>query len=158
MAALRRRAEMVAESRRALALRQNRSCGECNQTLSEGSCIKKSSKAASVNDRLLVDARASGSDFSLILSHSVLERFLYRFSASHYKERHDTPSRPSRDADVFGFDTLDEESMSAIPREICAIECDNGMHYLMDNPPPIIKAYPKETVMRNVLGLPDRWR
>lgn len=46
-----------------------------------------SGKAASVHDRLLQVARASGSDFNLILSRYALERFLYRIFASPYKDR-----------------------------------------------------------------------
>lgn len=42
-------------------------------------------KAASVHDRLLAKARASGSDFNLLLTRYSLERFLYRVSASHYQ-------------------------------------------------------------------------
>jgi predicted nucleotidyltransferase component of viral defense system len=178
-----------------------------------------SGKAASVHDRLLAAARANGSDFNLLLSRYALERFLYRISASRYKDRfllkgallfclwYDTPSRPTRDADLLGFDALEAEAMAAVFREICAIECDDGMHYrgdsirateiredaryggirielkgmlgnarcdvqidvgfgdavtpeptevefpllLPDNPAPIIKAYPKETVIAEKL-------
>jgi len=46
-----------------------------------------SGKAASVHDRLLAIARKNGSDFNLILSRYVLERFLYRISTSRYKDR-----------------------------------------------------------------------
>lgn len=49
--------------------------------------MKTSSKAASVHDRLLAAARASDSDFNLLLSRYALERFLYRISASRYKDR-----------------------------------------------------------------------
>lgn len=178
-----------------------------------------SGKAASVHDRLLAVARANGSDFNLLLSRYALERFLYRISASRYKDRfllkgallfclwYDTPSRPTRDADLLSFDALEAEAMAAVFREICAIECDDGMHYrsdsirateiredaryggirielkgmlgnarcdvqidvgfgdavtpepaevefpllLPDNPAPIIKAYPKETVIAEKL-------
>ncbi|HCM27802.1 MAG: hypothetical protein A2Z99_01550 [Treponema sp. GWB1_62_6] len=178
-----------------------------------------SGKAASVHDRLLAIARKNGSDFNLILSRYVLERFLYRISTSRYKDRfllkgallfclwYDTPSRPTRDADLLGIDALEAEAMMAVFREICAIECDDGMNYrsdsirateiredaryggiriefkgmlgnarcavqidvgfgdvvtpeptevsfpllLPDNPAPIIKAYPKETVIAEKL-------
>lgn len=178
-----------------------------------------SGKAASVHDRLLAAARANVSDFNLTLSRYALERFLYRISASPYRDRfllkgallfciwYDTPSRPTRDADLLGFDALGAEDMAAIFREICAIECDDGMNYrsdsvramqiredaryggirieikgtlgnarcgvqidvgygdavtpeptevsfpllLPDNPAPIIKAYPKETVIAEKL-------
>jgi predicted nucleotidyltransferase component of viral defense system len=181
--------------------------------------LTKSGKAASVHDRLLAAARASGSDFNLMLSRYALERFLYRISASPYKDRfilkgallfcvwYGTPSRPTRDADLLGLDAIGAESMAAIFREICAIECDDGMNYrsdsvraaeiledaryggmrielkgmlgsarcdvridigygdavtpepmeiafpplLPDNPAPIIKAYPKETVIAEKL-------
>jgi len=104
-----------------------------------------SGKAASVHDRLLAVARKNGSDFNLTLSRYALERFLYRISASRYKDRfllkgallfclwYDTPSRPTRDADLLGIDVLDVEAMAAIFRELCGIGCDDGMNYLRDS-------------------------
>jgi len=104
-----------------------------------------SGKAASVHDRLLAVARKNGSDFNLTLSRYALERFLYRISASHYKDRfllkgallfclwYDTPSRPTRDADLLGVDILDVEAMRAVFRELCGIGCDDGMIYLSDS-------------------------
>ncbi|HOX91743.1 MAG TPA: nucleotidyl transferase AbiEii/AbiGii toxin family protein [Spirochaetales bacterium] len=106
--------------------------------------MKTSSKAASVHDRLLAAARASDSDFNLLLSRYALERFLYRISASRYKDRfllkgallfciwYDTPSRPTRDMDLLGFDSFDAEAMAAVFREICMVECNDGMDYRGD--------------------------
>jgi predicted nucleotidyltransferase component of viral defense system len=104
-----------------------------------------SGKAASVHDRLLAVARKNGSDFNLTLSRYALERFLYRISASRYKDRfllkgallfclwYDTPSRPTRDVDLLGVEALDVEAMAAIFRELCGIGCDDGMNYLVDS-------------------------
>jgi len=104
-----------------------------------------SGKAASVHDRLLAVARKNGSDFNLTLSRYALERFLYRISASRYKDRfllkgallfclwYDKPSRPTRDVDLLGVEALDVEAMAAIFRELCGIGCDDGMNYLGDS-------------------------
>ncbi|MCX7027689.1 MAG: nucleotidyl transferase AbiEii/AbiGii toxin family protein [Spirochaetes bacterium] len=99
-------------------------------------------RAISVHDRLLNQAHAAGEDFNLLVTHYALERFLYRISMSVYKDRFllkgallfdlwfDTPRRPTRDADLLGFGTLDMDKMAATMREICAIECDDGMVFL----------------------------
>ncbi len=104
-----------------------------------------SGKAASVHDRLFTVARKNGSDFNLTLSRYALERFLYRISASRYKDRfllkgallfclwYDTPSRPTRDADLLGTNVLDVEAMVAVFRELCGIDCDDGMIYISDS-------------------------
>jgi hypothetical protein len=104
-----------------------------------------SGKAASVHDRLLTQARASSSDFNLILTRYSLERFLYRLSISPYKDNfllkgallfalwYKTPHRPTRDADLLGLESETAEGMAAIFREICGIYCDDGMEYLVDS-------------------------
>jgi predicted nucleotidyltransferase component of viral defense system len=102
-------------------------------------------KAASVHDRLLAKARASGSDFNLLLTRYSLERFLYRLSASSYQERfllkgallfglwYDMPRRPTRDADLLGLQSMEREEMAAIFRSICSIPCEDGMRFLAES-------------------------
>jgi len=107
--------------------------------------LTTSGKAASVHDRLLAAARKSGSDFNLVLSRYALERFLYRLSASPFRDRfilkgallfyvwYGTPSRPTRDADLLGFDAIGSDAMASVFRQLCAVECDDGMEYRSDS-------------------------
>lgn len=102
-------------------------------------------KAASVHDRLLAKARASRSDFNLLLTRYSLERFLYRVSASPYQESfllkgallfslwYDAPRRPTRDADLLGLQAMEREEMAAIFKTICLIPCEDGMHFLAES-------------------------
>lgn len=102
-------------------------------------------KAASVHDRLLAKARTSGSDFNLLLTRYSLERFLYRVSASPYRESfllkgallfslwYDVPRRPTRDADLLGLQSMEREEMAAVFRNICSIPCEDGMRFLAES-------------------------
>ena len=104
-----------------------------------------SGKAVSVHDRLLKKAHATGEDFNLLLTHYTLERFLYRTSVSTHKDQFllkgallfdlwfDTPQRPTRDVDFLGLVSSDLEGMATVMREVCSIECDDGLVFLGDS-------------------------
>ena len=98
-------------------------------------------RAASVQARLLIRAKARGEDFSLMLSRYAVERFLYRLSVSPARDRYwlkgallfdlwfDVPHRPTRDADFLGFGPADAETLASAVREICGIAGDDGMAF-----------------------------
>jgi len=101
-------------------------------------------KIASIRDRLYQQARA-GEEFELVLTRYALERFLYRLSVSKEAEQFclkgallfdlwfDNPHRPTRDADFLGTGSDDETYISNCMREVCAIECDDGMSFDPDS-------------------------
>jgi hypothetical protein len=98
-------------------------------------------RAASVHARLLVCAKERGEDFNLILGRYAVERFLYRLSVSHSRDRYclkgallfdlwfGVPHRPTRDADFIGFGSADAKSVADAVRNICAIDVDDGMSF-----------------------------
>ena len=90
-------------------------------------------RAASVRARLLNVAKATGTDFNLVLVRFVLERLLYRLSTSAHDDRfvlkgallftlcYDLPHRATRDADLLGYGASDTASMAAVFADIAAI-------------------------------------
>jgi hypothetical protein len=90
-------------------------------------------RAASVRARLLNIAKATGTDFNLVLVRFALERLLYRLSTSAHADRfvlkgallftlwYDLPHRATRDADLLGFGASDTASMAAVFTDIAAI-------------------------------------
>jgi nucleotidyltransferase AbiEii toxin of type IV toxin-antitoxin system len=99
----------------------------------------KANLGASVRARLLNKAKAEKIEFGLLLTRFALERLLYRLSVSPHREQFllkgallfdlwfDEPHRPTRDADFLGFGATDLPALSAVFREICAIEIDDGI-------------------------------
>ena len=99
---------------------------------------------ASVRTRLLSRAKASHSDFNLILTKYALERLLYRLSISSWREAFllkgallfdlwfDQPHRPTRDIDLLGFGTSEVEEVAIMFRDICALACEDGMIFLAE--------------------------
>lgn len=96
--------------------------------------------AASVHQRLLILARASNRPFNELLQYFAIERFLYRFSLSPYKEQFvlkgaqmlrawEAPlARPTMDIDMLGWQTANTiENLERIVRECCAIEASDGV-------------------------------
>jgi hypothetical protein len=89
--------------------------------------------AASVRDRLLTKARATGIDFQGLLLRYALERLLYRLSQSKHVGTFvlkgatlfaiwlDAAYRPTRDIDLLGFGDLDEAALTQIFADICNI-------------------------------------
>lgn len=97
--------------------------------------------AASVRARLLNRARDTEQDFSLVLTRFAIERLLYRVSISTYANQFllkgallfdlwfDVPLRPTRDVDFLGFGSADLPQIESAFREICTIECDDGVAF-----------------------------
>ncbi len=95
---------------------------------------------ASIHQRLLNLARASDRPFNELLQYFAIERFLYRFSLSHYNEQFvlrgaqmlrawEAPlARPTMDIDMLGGQTANTiENLERIVRECCAVEADDGV-------------------------------
>lgn len=101
-------------------------------------------KPASLRARLLNKDKAENQDFSLVLTRYGLERLLYRLSVSSNKNNFllkgallfdmwfDIPYRPTRDIDLLGFGLAEEPLVHEAFREICAIECDDGIVFDAD--------------------------
>jgi len=96
--------------------------------------------AASVHQRLLNLARATDRPFNELLQYFAIERFLYRFSLSTYKEQFvlkgaqmlrawEAPlARPTMDVDMLAGQTANTvENLQRIVRECCEVEADDGV-------------------------------
>lgn len=97
---------------------------------------------ASIQSRLLNQARASGRPFNEFLQYFAIERFLYRLAQSPYARRFvlkgallfrawGLPAfRPTRDIDLLGQTSNEIENLVAITREICMQEVQvDGMFF-----------------------------
>lgn len=96
-------------------------------------------RAASVRARLLNVAKATGTDFNLVLVRFALERLLFRLSTSAHSDRfvlkgallftlwYDLPHRATRDADLLGFGPSDTGSMVSVFRDIASVAVDDGI-------------------------------
>ena len=90
--------------------------------------------AASVHQRLLNIARATGRPFDEVLQYFAMERYLYRLCLSRYSDSFvlkgallfrvwSIPdSRATRDIDLLGYVDNSAENLAAITEEVCAIE------------------------------------
>jgi predicted nucleotidyltransferase component of viral defense system len=98
--------------------------------------------AASVHQRLLNLARATNRPLNELLQYFAIERFLYRFSLSTYKEQFvlkgaqmlrawESPlARPTMDVDMLAGQTANTvENLARIIRECCEIEVDDGVQF-----------------------------
>jgi Nucleotidyl transferase AbiEii toxin, Type IV TA system len=85
-------------------------------------------------------ARSEGRGTHELFEIYLLERFLYRLSASPYRDRFVLKGgllltvlgvrRPTRDADVLAWGIAgDEESLLAVIREVASIPVDDGMSF-----------------------------
>jgi predicted nucleotidyltransferase component of viral defense system len=96
---------------------------------------------ASVRQRLLNLARASGQPLEQLLTRYALERLLHRLSLSTHRERfvlkgalllttwfHE-PHRATRDLDLLGYGDPSDEALLAVFREIMAILVDDGVTF-----------------------------
>ena len=95
--------------------------------------------AASVRARLLNVAKATGTDFNLVLVRFALERLLFRLSTSAHANRfvlkgallftlwYDLPHRATRDADLLGFGPSDTGSMAGVFRDIASVAANDGI-------------------------------
>lgn len=107
--------------------------------------MKKRNIAASIRAKLLTKARAEKLDFNLILTRYALERLLYRLSVSAHSGQFllkgallfdlwfDVPHRPTRDADLLGFGSDEVPDIEEVFRDICALELDDGIHFLPES-------------------------
>lgn len=98
-------------------------------------------QAASIRARLKNRADATGKDYNLLLTEFGLERLLYRLSVSSHADAfllkgallfslwHELPGRPTRDLDLLGFGSDDVSSIVATFRDVCAVACDDGIHF-----------------------------
>jgi hypothetical protein len=96
-------------------------------------------RAASVRARLLNVAKATGTDFNLVLVRFALERLLFRLSTSAHSDRfvlkgallftlwYDLPHRATRDADLLGFGPSDTGSMASVFSDIASVAVDDGI-------------------------------
>jgi len=102
--------------------------------------------AASVRQRLLNIAHERGTDFQLILIQYAIERLLYRFSRSAYKDRFvlkgatlfclwsGEPYRATRDLDLLGRGDNAVSSLEKVFREICIIPVEgDGLEFLVNS-------------------------
>ncbi len=98
--------------------------------------------AASVHARLLNGARESGEEFQRVLVRYAIERFLYRLSKSIHAESFvlkgatllavwtERPHRATKDVDLLGFGTPDEERLAAVLREVITTSVDaDGLEF-----------------------------
>jgi len=101
--------------------------------------------AASVHQRLLNKARATGRPFNELLQYFAMERFLYRLAASPHRDGFvlkdalmlaawKAPlSRPTRDIDLLGRTRNDLEAIASVVRDVCrqTVEPD-GLDFASD--------------------------
>jgi predicted nucleotidyltransferase component of viral defense system len=96
---------------------------------------------ASVRQRLLNLAHASGQPLELLLTRYALERLLHRLSMSPHRDRFvlkgamllvtwfSEPHRATRDVDLLGFGDATEDALLETFREIMAVEVDDGVSF-----------------------------
>ena len=96
---------------------------------------------ASVRQRLLNLAHASGQPLELLLTRYALERLLHRLSLSPHRDRFvlkgamllvtwfAEPHRATRDVDLLGFGDATEDALLQTFREIMAVEGDDGVSF-----------------------------
>jgi len=99
---------------------------------------------ASIRQRLLNHARARSEDFQFVLMRYGLERVLYRISRSPHAGTFvlkgaalfqlwtNSPHRPTHDLDLLGQGEPSIDRFVKIFREICEIECEDGVTFLVD--------------------------
>lgn len=96
---------------------------------------------ASVRQRLLTLARASGQPLELLLTRYALERLLHRLSISVHRDRFvlkgalllttwfDEPHRATRDLDLLGFGDSSDDALLAVFCEVMSITIDDGVSF-----------------------------
>lgn len=89
---------------------------------------------ASIQNRLLSQARSSGRPFNELLQYYTIERFLYRLAQSRFADRFVLKGavlfrawglatfRPTRDIDLLGYTRNDVENLVSIIQEVCGQE------------------------------------
>jgi predicted nucleotidyltransferase component of viral defense system len=97
---------------------------------------------ASIRDRLMNQARASGRPFNEILQYYAIERFLYRLAQSRHADQFILKGallfrlwglqdfRPTRDIDLLGNTNNEVENLVAIIKEVCTLEVhEDGVRF-----------------------------
>jgi predicted nucleotidyltransferase component of viral defense system len=96
---------------------------------------------ASIRQRLLNLAHASGQPLELLLTRYALERLLHRLSMSQHRDRYvlkgamllvtwfAEPHRATRDVDLLGFGDAAEDALLETFREIMAVEVDDSVSF-----------------------------
>lgn len=97
---------------------------------------------ASVRQRLLNLARAEGEEYQLVLSRYARERFLYRLAQSEHRDRFVLKGamlflvwqgelhRVTRDLDLLGYGTAEEDALCEVARGICTVSVpDDGVTF-----------------------------
>lgn len=98
-------------------------------------------KSSSIRARLLAKAKNRGEEFTFILDRYATECFLHRLSISNLRDRYylkgallfelwfQRVHRPTRDADLLGFDLHDANTMESTFKEICSTIVDDGITF-----------------------------
>lgn len=102
--------------------------------------------AASVRQRLLNEARASGRPFNELLQYFAMERFLFRLSVSPHGERfilkgalllvtwEISLTRSTRDIDLLGIMANDVDRIVTVVKELCRQEVEpDGLEFAPDS-------------------------
>jgi predicted nucleotidyltransferase component of viral defense system len=101
--------------------------------------------AASVRQKLLNRARELREDFQLVLTRYALERLLFRLSQSEHANNFvlkgaflfliwtAQPYRPTRDLDLLGFGESSTEILTAIFKQLCRNNHDDGLIFVADS-------------------------
>ena len=97
---------------------------------------------ASIQDRLLNQARSSGRPFNELLQYYAIERFLYRLAQSKYTNHFVLKGallfrawgfaafRPTRDIDLLGNISNEVENLVTIMKDVCGQEVQaDGIHF-----------------------------
>lgn len=98
----------------------------------------------SVRERLLILAREDGTDYGLVLSRYVVERFLYRLSRTKHSGRFvlkgamlfavwtHRPHRPTRDLDLLGYGDLSDDALWKAFADVAEIVEADGLNFDVD--------------------------
>ncbi|ANO51891.1 hypothetical protein BA177_12375 [Woeseia oceani] len=109
------------------------------------SSLSKANLAASVHQRLLNVARVEARPFNEVLQYFAMERLLYRLSCSThqgsfvlkgallFRAWNVADGRATRDIDLLAFVDNAPENLSAIFREVCMIESEDGLVFDPDS-------------------------
>jgi hypothetical protein len=106
----------------------------------------KKNLAASVRQRLLTLSQRRKEPFDLVLVRFGIERLLYRLSRSRHADKFllkgamlfaiwsDGTHRPTRDVDLLGFGTSDDEELKRVFTELCEMQAEpDGLLFLPES-------------------------
>ncbi len=105
---------------------------------------KKKNIAASVRNKLTNQFKKTGENLQTLFVRYANERFLYRLSQTEHRTKFlvkgatvfafwfDKPHRPTKDLDLLGYGKNDITGIEKIVREICAVQEDDGLEFLIE--------------------------